>query len=91
MKIPISSHHHIDLDAPTIGCDEVISDGRLLWRFFCRHCCRFHYHGPAQGHRISHCQVPGGPYENTGYNRGCGLGFRTTLGIDASKHIGGDA
>ena len=42
MKLAISAHHHINLDAPTIGCDEVFSDGRLLWRFWCRHCCRFH-------------------------------------------------
>ena len=68
MKIPISSHHFINLDAPTIGCDAVTSYGRVLWQFYCRHCCRFHYHGPAQGHRITHCQVPGSPYEKSGYN-----------------------
>ena len=36
MKLAISAHHHINFDAPTIGCDEVFSDGRLLWRFWCR-------------------------------------------------------
>ena len=68
MKLPITSHHCIDLDAPMIGCDEVVCDGRMLWQFFCRYCGRYHFHGPAAGHRIAHCQVPGGPYERTGYS-----------------------
>jgi hypothetical protein len=34
-------------------------------RVWCIHCCRWHHHGPGEGHRVAHCDS--GPYATTGY------------------------
>jgi hypothetical protein len=69
MKIVISETppHYLDLDAPTLSAVEVLIDGRILWRIWCRYCRGFHYHGPGEGHREAHCHS-GTPYDATGYN-----------------------
>jgi hypothetical protein len=42
--------YFIDVTAPVLGATEVVGDGHLLWRVWCKHCERLHYHGPAEGH-----------------------------------------
>ena len=59
--------YFIDLEAPTLPADPVEVDGRSLWRVWCRYCNQHHFHGPAEGHREAHCQVPT-PYQRAGYN-----------------------
>ena len=44
------------LDAPTLTSERVKADGRVLWRVWCRCCEKWHYHGPALGHREAHCR-----------------------------------
>jgi len=69
VKVPISEHFVIDLDAPTLAAHEHLDgDGRVLWGVWCRHCQQQHWHGPGEGHRIAHCQDPASPYATTGYN-----------------------
>ncbi len=68
VKVPISDYHCLDLDAPVLSAYEVLVDGRVLWRVWCKHCGEYHYHGPAEGHRIAHCRGPDSPYLDTGYN-----------------------
>lgn len=67
-KVPISDHACVDLDAPVLAAEEVLVEGRRLWRVWCRHCDAWHYHGPMEGHRIAHCRVAASPYVATGYN-----------------------
>ena len=68
MKVPISDYLCLDLDAPVLPAEQVEVDGRILWRVWYKHCEEYHYHGPAPGHRIAHCQRPGSPYDECGYN-----------------------
>ncbi len=68
VKVSISDYHCLDLDAPVLSAHEVLVDGRVLWRVWCKHCDAYHYHGPAEGHRIAHCREPDSPYLDTGYN-----------------------
>jgi len=69
MKIVISDTppYFIAPDAPVLGAVPVPVDGRVLWRVWCKHCERHHYHGPGAGHREAHCQTPM-PYSDSGYN-----------------------
>ncbi len=73
MKILISQTppHFIDVEAPVLGATEVTVNGRTLWRIWCRHCKRHHWHGPGEGHREAHCSGQT-PYSDSGYN----LAFR---------------
>ena len=59
--------YFIDVSAPVSGALPVTVDGRVLWRVWCKHCERYHYHGPGEGHREAHCQTLT-PYSATGYN-----------------------
>jgi len=69
VKVPISEHFVIDLDAPTLPAfAHVDSDGRVLWSVWCSHCQQQHWHGPGEGHRIAHCQEPASLYDEKGYN-----------------------
>jgi hypothetical protein len=70
MKIVISNTppYFLDLDAPTVAAEPVPIDGVEQWRMWCGHCNKWHIHGPGEGHRIAHCDEPGGPYERSGYN-----------------------
>ena len=58
-KIVISETppYFLDLDAPTLGAKEVEEDGVKVWLVWCKHCRRWHAHGPGEGHRIAHCKV----------------------------------
>ena len=69
MKLVISDTppYFIDVAAPVIGCDELVIDGQVVWRFRCKHCGHDHFHGPGDGHREAHCD-PGSPYHAGGYN-----------------------
>ena len=50
-------------------CREITDKlGRTLWRVWCEHCGKHHYHGPGFGHREAHCQ---------GVARDCRLGHNT--------------
>ena len=68
MNVLISDYHCIDLDALTLPAEEVVIDGCVLWHVWCKHCGCYHHHGPAEGHRIAHCQQQDSPYQRTGYN-----------------------
>jgi hypothetical protein len=68
MMVPINAVACIDLDAPTIAAREVNRNGLVRWRFWCRHCGQWHYHGPGEGHREAHCTNLDSPYHATGYN-----------------------
>lgn len=50
--------------APIIVCEKT---ARGDWRFWCPFCRSYHYHGAAQGHRISHCTNARSPFKVTGY------------------------
>ena len=66
MKIQLDRYRFIETDAPTLKAEAVVVDGRELWRVWCGHCRDWHYHGPAPGHRVAHCEREG--YSDTGYN-----------------------
>ncbi len=68
VKVSISDYHCLDLDAPVLPAHEVVVDGRVLLRVWCKHCGEYHYRGPAEGHRIAHCRGSDSPYLDTGYN-----------------------
>lgn len=68
MKIAISSHALLDLDAPTLPAYETTIDGAVRWAVWCRHYSTWHHHGAAEGHREAHCKSPESPYWKTGYN-----------------------
>ena len=57
----------VDLDARVLGATPMTVDGRALWRVWCKHCERHHWHGPSEGHREAHCRGAT-PYTQTGYN-----------------------
>ncbi|MEM1098903.1 MAG: hypothetical protein AAGH92_08950 [Planctomycetota bacterium] len=50
----------LDLDAPTVAAYPVKCPhtDRLLWLVHCPYCSELHYHGPQEGHRHAHCNVP---------------------------------
>ena len=53
MKLLISGSllYFLDLDAPTVPAYErryPVTD-RLLWTVWCKHCERWHWHGPGEG------------------------------------------
>ena len=68
MRVPIDDFAFLDLDASTVAAWEITrpngSIGYLIW---CRYCERWHEHGPAEGHRMAHCEGVT-PYTATGYN-----------------------
>jgi hypothetical protein len=70
MKVPVSDCRFIDLTAPVVSCLEYASpeSEAQLWRFECRYCHEWHYHGVGEGHREAHCTNPASPYCITGYN-----------------------
>jgi len=67
VRIPISNHAVIDLDAPTLAAYEVY-DQYVRWVVYCKHCRLWHSHSPAEGHREAHCHDPESPYRKRGYN-----------------------
>ena len=46
----------IEVTAPVLGATEVVVDGRVLWRVWCKNCGHHDYHGPAEGHRDAYSQ-----------------------------------
>jgi len=68
MKVPISDHALIDLDAPVLPAYDTVVGGSAHWLVWCRHCQAWHRHGPAEGHREAHCKDSSSPYWKTGYN-----------------------
>ena len=68
MKVPISDFSVIDLDAPVLPAYEAVVNGSTYWVVWCRHCRKWHRHGPAEGHREAHCQDSSSPYWKHGYN-----------------------
>jgi hypothetical protein len=58
MRVPIDESGFIDLDAPTVAAWEIIRpDGETAYLVWCKFCEVWHKHGPAEGHRIAHCQT----------------------------------
>ena len=55
MKVPISRHDVIDLDAPMLAAVEVKSErtGAVRWKVWCGFCQAWHFHGAGEGHRGS--------------------------------------
>ena len=37
------------------------------YEIWCQYCRKWHLHGRANGHRVSHCYVETSPYKRTGY------------------------
>lgn len=68
MRVPIDSHAFIDLDAPTLPAYEVRCHGAARWLAWCKHCNKWHQHGPGEGHRIAHCEMVTSLYQAGGYN-----------------------
>jgi hypothetical protein len=68
MKVPISDHALIDLDAPVLPAYEAVIKGSVRWLVWCKHCGEWHRHGPAEGHREAHCNNSISKYLRTGYN-----------------------
>jgi hypothetical protein len=68
MKVPISDYAVVDLDAPVLPAYERVVEGVMNWAVWCAHCEKWHFHGPADGHREAHCTDPASPYWKTGYN-----------------------
>jgi hypothetical protein len=68
MKVPISDCQLIDFDAPVLPAYETLLDGSTYWVVWCKHCKKWHRHGPAEGHREAHCNDSASPYWKTGYN-----------------------
>jgi hypothetical protein len=72
MKVPISDHALVSLDAPVLPAYSFRSAGRnQRWLVWCKWCRHWHAHGPMEGHREAHCSERT-PYRSTGYN----LAFR---------------
>ena len=57
-KAGLSDGAVIDVDAPVLPAYAVNLDGIIRWRVWCKHCHAWHYHGPMEGHRESHCHDP---------------------------------
>jgi hypothetical protein len=66
------------MKTPIVTCERTTIHGALQWRFWCRYCKTYHYHGAKAGHRVAHCgdltETPSGdlvriqsPYRETGY------------------------
>ena len=69
MKIPISEYACFNLFAPTLPAYESIDNiGATRWIVWCKHCNKWHKHGPMEGHREAHCHDPASPYQRDGYN-----------------------
>ena len=68
MKVPISDHAVINLDAPVLSAYEVVLDGSTHWVVWCEHCGEWHKHEAAEGHSEAHCQDSTSPYRKEGYN-----------------------
>jgi hypothetical protein len=68
MKVPISESGLVDFDAPVRPAYEAVVKGVTRWLVWCRHCQKWHRHGPTEGHREAHCQDARSPYWKTGYN-----------------------
>jgi len=68
MKVPIDGYSVVNLDAPVIPAYEKKFWGVIRWLVWCKHCCKWHRHGPAEGHREAHCQDQRSPYWSKGYN-----------------------
>ena len=68
MKVPISEHALIDLDATVLPAYEASINGSVRWVVWCKHCGKYHRHGAVEGHREAHCNDSTGPYWKTGYN-----------------------
>lgn len=58
----------IDIEAPVLPAYEATIRGVVQWLVSCRHCEKWHRHGPAEGHRVAHCRDRSSPYWKTGYN-----------------------
>ena len=68
MLVPIDEFAFLDLDAPTVAAWEIIRpDGTAAYLVWCKFCEVWHEHGPAEGHRIAHCQNATF-YSRTGHN-----------------------
>ena len=68
MKVPSSESALIDIEAPVLPAYEVFVHGVRHWIVWCKYCRAWHLHGPAEGHRESHCLDSGSPYWKRGYN-----------------------
>ena len=68
MKVPINEVAVISLDAPVLSAYEARVKGVTRWFVWCKHCQKWHSHGPAAGHREAHCLDPSSPYWKSGYN-----------------------
>ncbi len=68
MKVPISDYAVINLDAPVLPAYECFVSGSVYWLVWCKHCSKWHRHGPAEGHREAHCNDSESPYWRVGYN-----------------------
>ena len=68
MKVPIDDYACLNLDAPTLPSYSAVVDDSTYWLVWCKYCGRWHKHGPAEGHRESHCVDLGSPYWENGYN-----------------------
>jgi hypothetical protein len=68
MKVPISDHALIDLDAPVLSAYEAVVKGAVRWLVWRKHGEARHRHGAAEGHRAAHCNDSTSPYWKTGYN-----------------------
>jgi hypothetical protein len=67
LKVPISEHAVISLDAPVLPAYERRHGGRIRWVVWCQYCLEWHSHGQGEGHREAHCNEAT-PYSATGYN-----------------------
>jgi hypothetical protein len=67
-KLPIDDYACLNLDSPVLPAYEAFVSGSVYWLGWCDHCDVYHRHGPAEGHRETHCNDPASPYWNTGYN-----------------------
>lgn len=68
MKVPINEVAVVSLDAPVLSAYEARVKGVTRWFVWCKHCGKWHRHGPAEGHREAHCLDQSSPYWTTGYN-----------------------
>jgi hypothetical protein len=53
MKVPISPHAVISLDAPVLPAYTVVLNGTTRWHVWCKHCGEWHTHGAAEGRGIT--------------------------------------
>jgi hypothetical protein len=47
MKVPVNETALLDLDASVLPAYEAVISGATGWLVWCRHCSRWHRHGPA--------------------------------------------